>query len=69
MRSDATEPDEEQTEVFADRMDAGVKPSHKRLHLKDKDPAVFALAHGGIPVGFQVAVALRAPPGAAFKSA
>ena len=47
--------------MFADRMDAGVKLSQKLLHLKDKNPVVFALARGGVPVGFQVAVALDAP--------
>jgi predicted phosphoribosyltransferase len=47
--------------MFADRMDAGVALAQELLHLKDRDPAVFALARGGVPVGFEVAVALRAP--------
>jgi putative phosphoribosyl transferase len=47
--------------MFADRMDAGHALAGKLLHLKDKNPAIFALARGGVPVGFQVAVALAAP--------
>lgn len=47
--------------MFADRMDAGEVLAGKLLHLKDKNPAVFALARGGVPVGFEIAVALAAP--------
>jgi putative phosphoribosyl transferase len=47
--------------MFTDRMDAGVSLSQQLLHLKDKNPAVFALARGGVPVGFEIAVALGAP--------
>jgi putative phosphoribosyl transferase len=47
--------------IFADRRDAGVALGQKLLHLKEKDPAVFALARGGIPVGFEISVALGAP--------
>jgi putative phosphoribosyl transferase len=47
--------------MFADRMDAGEGLAGKLLHLKDKCPAVFALARGGVPVGFEIAVALAAP--------
>jgi predicted phosphoribosyltransferase len=47
--------------MFADRMDAGVALAGKLLHLKDKNPAVFALARGGVPVGFEIAVVLAAP--------
>ena len=47
--------------MFADRMDAGEALARKLLHLKDKNPAVFALARGGVPVGFEIAVALSAP--------
>jgi len=47
--------------MFVDRMDAGEALAGKLLHLKGKDPAVFALARGGVPVGFEIAVALAAP--------
>jgi putative phosphoribosyl transferase len=47
--------------MFTDRMDAGAFLATKLLHLKGKDPVVFALARGGVPVGFEVAVALNAP--------
>jgi putative phosphoribosyl transferase len=47
--------------MFADRMEAGEALARRLLHLKDKDPAVFGLARGGVPVGFQIAVALSAP--------
>lgn len=47
--------------MFLDRMEAGVALSRKLLHLKGKNPAVFALARGGVPVGFEIAVALGAP--------
>ena len=47
--------------MFADRMEAGEALVRRLLHLKDKDPAVFGLARGGVPVGFQIAVALAAP--------
>jgi putative phosphoribosyl transferase len=47
--------------MFADRMDAGEVLAGRLLHLKDKNPAVFALARGGVPVGFEIAVALAAP--------
>lgn len=47
--------------MFVDRMGAGVVLATKLLHLKEKNPVVFALARGGVPVGFEVAVALNAP--------
>jgi putative phosphoribosyl transferase len=47
--------------MFADRREAGEALALKLLHLKDKNPAVFALARGGVPVGFEIAVALSAP--------
>jgi len=36
--------------MFTDRMDAGAFLATKLLHLKDKDPVVFAPARGGVPV-------------------
>lgn len=33
--------------MFTDRMDAGAFLATKLLHLKDKDPVVFAPARGG----------------------
>jgi putative phosphoribosyl transferase len=48
-------------EEFRDRLDAGRKLAHALLHLKDEKPVVLALPRGGVPVGFEVAVALEAP--------
>jgi putative phosphoribosyl transferase len=47
--------------MFADRREAGEALAQKLLYLKNKNPAVFALARGGVPVGFEIAVALAAP--------
>src|SRR5712671_1488337 len=48
-------------EEFRDRLDAGRKLAHALLHLKDETPVVLALPRGGVPVAFEVAVALEAP--------
>lgn len=47
--------------MFADRREAGEALAQRLSHLKNENPAVFALARGGVPVGFEIAVALRAP--------
>jgi len=47
--------------VFADRSEAGRKLAERLVHLKDRDPIVYALPRGGLPVGAEVAEALDAP--------
>lgn len=47
--------------VFANRTEAGRRLAERLMHLKDADPAVLALPRGGVPVGFEVALALAAP--------
>lgn len=47
--------------MFADRTDAGRRLAARLGHLADADPMVLALPRGGVPVGFEVAKALRAP--------
>jgi putative phosphoribosyl transferase len=46
---------------FDDRADAGRQLAARLRHLKDEDPLVLAIPRGGVPVGFEVARALRAP--------
>jgi predicted phosphoribosyltransferase len=47
--------------VFADRHDAGRRLARDLAVLARRHPRVFALPRGGVPVGFEVAVALEAP--------
>ncbi len=47
--------------MFADRTDAGRRLAARLGHLDGADPVVLALPRGGVPVGFEVAKALRAP--------
>ena len=47
--------------MFADREDAGRQLAAKLVRFKDKDPVVLALPRGGVPIGLEVAVALKAP--------
>ena len=46
---------------FADRTDAGLKLATLLTHLRGTDALVLALPRGGVPVGCEVAHALRAP--------
>lgn len=47
--------------LFADRVEAGRKLAERLMHLKDRDPVVYALPRGGLPLGAEVAIALDAP--------
>jgi predicted phosphoribosyltransferase len=48
--------------VFRDRRDAGRKLAQKLLHYADRpDVTIFALPRGGVPVAYEVALALNAP--------
>ncbi len=46
---------------FQDRHEAGRYLARRVLELKPRRPVVLALPRGGVPVGFEVAHALRAP--------
>lgn len=46
---------------FEDRRDAGRHLAAALMHLKDDHPVVLALPRGGVPVGYEVAQALKAP--------
>jgi predicted phosphoribosyltransferase len=48
-------------EEFRGRVDAGRKLARALLHLKESRPVVLGLPRGGVPVAFEVAVALAAP--------
>lgn len=47
--------------IFRDRTDAGVQLAMQLRAYNFKNPIVFALPRGGVPIGFQVAEALHAP--------
>ncbi len=47
--------------IFDDRPDAGRRLATGLLHYKDQHPIVLALPRGGVPVAYEVAVALEAP--------
>jgi putative phosphoribosyl transferase len=47
--------------MFRDRSDAGRQLAAKLAHLRDCNPVVLALPRGGVPVGFEIAQALKAP--------
>jgi putative phosphoribosyl transferase len=47
--------------TFKDRREAGRQLATQLLQYKDQQPLVLALPRGGVPVGYEVAVALDAP--------
>jgi putative phosphoribosyl transferase len=47
--------------MFVDRTDAGRQLAERLVGLRERDPVVFALPRGGVPVAYEVARALRAP--------
>lgn len=51
---------------FRDRNDAGRRLAERLAAFKDKKPVVLALPRGGVPVGYEVAAALKAPLGLVF---
>ena len=46
---------------FKDRRDAGKKLAGCLIRHRDERPVVFALPRGGVPIGYEVALALDAP--------
>lgn len=46
---------------FLDRHEAGRKLAQSLLRYADQRPAVFALPRGGVPIGYEIAKALKAP--------
>jgi putative phosphoribosyl transferase len=46
---------------FRDREDAGRRLAERLARYRDEDPVVLALPRGGVPVGYKVARALKAP--------
>lgn len=47
--------------MFRDRAEAGRRLAERLAHLRAERPVVLALPRGGVPVAYQVAVALAAP--------
>jgi putative phosphoribosyl transferase len=47
--------------MFANRKDAGRQLAALLVHLKSEKPVVLALPRGGVPIGFEIAMALQAP--------
>lgn len=46
---------------FGDREDAGRRLAEKLAGYRDEDPIILALPRGGVPVGYEISRALRAP--------
>jgi putative phosphoribosyl transferase len=51
----------ERDQIFADRTDAGRRLAERLGKMNPKDPVVLALPRGGVPVGYEIAKALKAP--------
>lgn len=47
--------------MFKDRKEAGRRLAEELMRFKDRDPIVLARPRNGVPVGYEVAVALQAP--------
>ncbi len=46
---------------YVDRAEAGVRLAERLIHTKKDDPIILALPRGGVPVAYEVALALNAP--------
>jgi putative phosphoribosyl transferase len=47
--------------LFRDRKDAGLRLAERLARYRDEDSVVLALPRGGVPVGYEVARALKVP--------
>jgi putative phosphoribosyl transferase len=47
--------------AFKDREDAGRRLAERLVRYREERPVVLALPRGGVPVGYEVANALKAP--------
>ena len=47
--------------MFADRHDAGRRLADRLIGFKNQNPVVLALPRGGVAVGVEIAIALKAP--------
>lgn len=51
----------EEFQFFRNRREAGLRLAGRLAHLKERQPVVLALPRGGVPVAFEIALALDAP--------